>query len=119
MSGSRSRHPQAVEARPVAVVEPGHGGRAVVGGHQLDQVSIDSVWRTPGRCRRRASQQGLRAHFRPDAKGTTFTDLSTAVDPDDYSVLAITRERTDGDPGPTLPDVTRSDWSRRANNGER
>lgn len=55
--------------------------------------------------------------FRPDAKGTTFTDLSAAADPEAYSVLAITRERTDGDPAPTFPDVTRSDWSKRPNNG--
>jgi anti-sigma-K factor RskA len=51
--------------------------------------------------------------FVPNAKGTTYVDLSAAADPDAYRVLSITRERIDGDPSPTLPDVVRSDWARR------
>ena len=51
--------------------------------------------------------------FIPDAKGTTFIDLAARVKAEAFGIIAITRERDDGDRTPSGPDVVRSDWSKR------
>ena len=46
--------------------------------------------------------------FHPDPKGRSEVRFAAAVDPSKYPVLAVTSEKGDGDPAPTLPDVLRS-----------
>ena len=46
--------------------------------------------------------------FHPDPDGGSRVRFAAAVDPAKYPVLAVTVEKGDGDPAPTLPDVLRS-----------
>lgn len=46
--------------------------------------------------------------FHPDPKGKSEVRFAAAADPAKYPVLAVTSEKGDGDPAPTLPDVLRS-----------
>lgn len=46
--------------------------------------------------------------FHPDPDGRSEVTFAAAVDPKRYPVLAVTEERGDGDPAPSLPDVLRS-----------
>lgn len=51
--------------------------------------------------------------FIPDGKGTTYIDVPAAASARAFGVIAITRERNDGNPAPSGPDIVRSDWSKR------
>ncbi len=47
--------------------------------------------------------------FHPARDGSSDVEFSAAVDPAKYPVLAVTREKGDGNPAPTFPDVLRSE----------
>lgn len=46
--------------------------------------------------------------FHPDLAGRTFVQMTAAVDPNTYPILAITAETADGDPRPSSNEVMRS-----------
>ncbi len=46
--------------------------------------------------------------FHPDLDGRTSVEMTAAVDPNKYSVLAITAETADGDPRPSQNEVMRA-----------
>lgn len=47
--------------------------------------------------------------FRPDSSGHTDVELTSAVDVRRFSTLAVTAERNDGRPGPTVREVVRGE----------